>query len=112
MPKLVIPLTDLKLKTTKAGAKLIKLSDGDGLYLEVLPNGSKTWRFRFRQVNGKENLLTFGPYPDVSLVEARTKRAQARQLLRDGIDPARERDAQRVAAADQRAHTFERVARD
>lgn len=53
MPKLVIPLTDLKLKTAKAGAKLIKLSDGDGLYLEVMPNGAKTWRFRFRQINGK-----------------------------------------------------------
>lgn len=112
MPKLVIPLTDLKLKTTKAGGKLIKLSDGDGLYLEVLPNGAKTWRFRFRQLNGKENLLTFGPYPDVGLAEARNKRAQARQLLRDGVDPSRERDAQRVAAAEQRRHTFERIARE
>ena len=67
MPKLAAPLTDLQIKRAKPADKLFKLSDGAGLYLEVLPTGAKFWRFRFRQASGKENLMTFGPYPEVSL---------------------------------------------
>lgn len=112
MPKLVVPLTDLRLKSARPGPKVVKLSDGDGLYLEVQPHGTKTWRFRYRQLNGKENLLTFGPYPEVGLAEARASRMQARQLLSRGLDPARERGAQRRVAAEARAQTFERLARE
>lgn len=46
MPKLAHPLTDTQVKRAKAGAKSVKLYDGNGLYLEVLPIGSKFWRFR------------------------------------------------------------------
>ena len=74
MPKLANPITDLQIKRAKPSAKLQKLSDGAGLYLEILPNGSRSWRFRFRMANGKENLLTFVPYPEVSLSAAREQR--------------------------------------
>ena len=112
MPKLANPLTDLKIRNTKPGSKLLKLSDGDGMYLEILPNGNKFWRFRFRQANGKENLMTFGQYPEVSLADAREKRSAARRLMGEGIDPAKHRDEQRRAAIAIDANTFEKLARE
>ncbi|MCP3679185.1 MAG: DUF4102 domain-containing protein [Gammaproteobacteria bacterium] len=48
------------------GAKTIKLFDGEGLFLQVTPNGKKGWRLKYRY-NGKEKLLSLGVYPTVSL---------------------------------------------
>lgn len=80
-------LTDLKCKTTQPKEKSYRLSDGNGLYFEVHPNGSKYWRLRYRYL-GKEKLQALGVYPEVSLSEARDKCIEAKKLLRDGIDPA------------------------
>lgn len=112
MPKLAIPITDLQIKRTKPTSKVQKLADGGGLYLEVLPNGSRFWRFRFRQATGKENLLSFGPYPEVSLAAAREKRDGARRLLLEGMDPAAYRDRRRHEAKAAANNTFEKVARE
>src|SRR5690606_34021425 len=74
-----------------------KLSDGGGLYLHLAKSGSKLWRMKFR-IAGKEKLLSFGSYPEVSLKEARNKRDRARLDLRDGIDPAKDkREKKRLA---------------
>jgi hypothetical protein len=62
---------------------------GDGMYLEITPNGSKFWRMAYRQANGKPNRLTFGKYLEVTLAEARTKRLAPRKLLGQGTDPTR-----------------------
>ena len=70
MPRLATPLTDLQIRKTKPASALQKLFDGGGLYLEIQPQGKKLWRFRFRQSNGKENLLTFGQYPDGRTIHA------------------------------------------
>jgi integrase len=91
------------------------MADGGGLYLYVAPTGLRSWRMKFRH-DGKEKLLVFGPYPDVSLAEARQKRDDARRQLRDNEDPsgARQRKRDEKAAADaERAKllTFEMVAR-
>lgn len=67
-----------------------KLSDGGGLHLLVGPSGSKLWRFRYRY-RGKENMLGLGPYPTVSLADAREKRDDARKLLAAGVDPSAKR---------------------
>lgn len=83
MPKLVVPLVDLQVKNAKKAAKPYKLADGGGLYLEVMPTGSKIWRMKYRQANGKENRLTFGAFPEVALVDARAKRLAARKQLAD-----------------------------
>lgn len=64
----LMALTDILCKTAKPSEKTRKLSDEKGLYLEVMPNGSKYWRMKFRFV-GKENRLSFGVYPEVSLRE-------------------------------------------
>jgi len=84
-------LTDTACKNAKPSEKPRKLSDGAGLYLEIVPNGkpsgSKYWRLKYRFA-GKEKRLAIGVYPEVSLKEAREKRDKARDLIRDGIDPS------------------------
>lgn len=110
MPKLATPLTDAKVKTAKPKEKTYTLGDGDGMYLEITPNGSKVWRLQYRQANGKSNRLTFGPYPEVSLLEARTKRLEARKLLVAGIDPAEHRRNEKQAKAIATSNDFESVA--
>ncbi len=57
-------LTDTKVKALKAKDKPYKVFDARGLYLQVRPNGSKYWRFKYRFA-GKEKLLAFGTYPDI-----------------------------------------------
>ena len=104
-----MPLTDTAIRNAKPRAKSYKLTDGAGLYLEVMPNGSRYWRMRYR-VTGKDTRLAFGVYPEVSLSEARQRRDDVRRALRDGRDPAAERKADKVRAALSGETTFEGVA--
>ena len=108
-------LTDTAVKKAEPREKPYKLSDAGGLFLYVAPSGLKSWRMKFK-VGGKEKLLTFGPYPDVKLSEARDKRDDARRQLRDGVDPSgarkRAEEAREAARAEQaRLLTFEEAAR-
>lgn len=112
MPKLVTPLTDAQVKNAKPKAKPYKLSDGYGLYLEVMPTGSKLWRMKFKRASGKESRLAFGSYPEISLAEARDKRTAARKLASEGVDLSNHRKAQKAEKASQTANTFEAVARE
>ena len=103
-------LTDPKCKNAKAKEKSYKLADEKGLYLEVMPNGAKYWRMKYR-FGGKEKRLAFGVYPETGLKEARAKRDDSRKLLADGADPSETRKAMKAAQmAD--AETFEVVARE
>jgi hypothetical protein len=56
------PLTDAQIKNAKPKAASYKLSDGGGLYLEVMPIGAKLWRLKFKRLNGKESRLALGRY--------------------------------------------------
>lgn len=80
-------LTEMAIKKAKSEAKDYKMADGGGLYLLVKITGSKFWRLKYR-IDGKEKLLAFGVYPDVTLSEARDRREQARKLLANGADPS------------------------
>lgn len=93
MPRRIEPLTEQQLIQAEPRDKPFKLFDGYGLYVEVMPTGSKIWRMKFRQKDGKENAVTFGHYPEVSSALARCRRAVARQMLHDGLDPRTEFDA-------------------
>ncbi|MGH8192575.1 MAG: Arm DNA-binding domain-containing protein, partial [Rhodanobacteraceae bacterium] len=73
-----------------------KHADGQGLTLCVTNEGSRGWRFRYR-FGGRENMLSFGNWPEVSIMEARRRRDEARAKLRDGVDPSAERRAVKVA---------------
>jgi len=110
MPKIVTPLTDTQIKNAKPKEKSYKLADGGGLYLEVMPTGSKLWRMKFKQASGNESRLAFGNYPETSLVDARKKRTEARKLLSDGIDPGQAKRDEKHTKAFAAANTFEAVA--
>ncbi|MGX5672177.1 tyrosine-type recombinase/integrase [Thermomonas fusca] len=75
-------LTALAIKNAGQG----KHFDGGGLYLEVMPTGSRIWRLKYRHA-GKESRATLGHFPEVGLTTARADAAKARALLRDGIAP-------------------------
>lgn len=112
-----MPLTDLKIRTTKPSDKPIRLSDGGWLYLEVRPSGAKLWRFRYR-LAGKENVYAIGQYfsnkreGHVSLEDARKERDRARALVKRGVHPSHQRQSDKQAIHCESANTFESVARE
>ncbi len=78
-------LTEAAIRDAKPAEKFYRLYDGDSLYLEVSPSGSKLWRFRYR-FDGKQKLLAMGQYPAISLDVARASRDEARKQVKDGVD--------------------------
>jgi len=106
-----MPLTDVKIRNTKPTEKPLKLTDSGGLHLEVRPNGSRLWRYRYK-INGKENLFALGDYPTLSLQDARKARDDARELVKQGIHPSHARAGAMSTQVDSNADTFERVARE
>ncbi len=71
-------LTDTKVRTIKLTNKAQKLYDERGLFLQITAAGTKSWRFRYH-FEDKEKLLTLGIYPEVSLLDAREKRDEAKR---------------------------------
>ncbi len=106
-----MPLTDLAVRRAKAAEKPYKLHDDAGLHLYVSTAGGRLWRWRYTR-HGKEQLLSLGPYPDVSLAEAREARDGARKALKAGDDPAAMKREGRVAGRKADAETFEVLARE
>lgn len=104
-------LTDVKVKTAKPLHRPYKMFDGGGLYLDVTPRGSKRWRLKYR-FQGKENLLSLGIYPAVSLKDARAQRDEMKRLLAQGIDPSHHRKVTKAATVEQAANSFEAVGRE
>lgn len=98
-------LTAMAIKTARPG----KHFDGGGLFLDVRQTGARYWRLKYRFA-GKERLLAFGTYPEVSLAEARRRREAAREVIRDGKDPAMIKRARKVAARVAAANSFKAVA--
>ena len=90
-------LSDFALKSAKSREKPYRLSDGDGLFLLVQPNGSKLWQLRYRFLE-KENVLSFGKYPHIALADARRKRDDAKQLLAAGTNPAAQKKLDKITA--------------
>ncbi|MHC1790670.1 tyrosine-type recombinase/integrase [Solidesulfovibrio sp.] len=105
-----MPLTDAAVRNAKATDKTVRLKDERGLYLEINPKGGKWWRLRY-WLAGKENRLSLGVYPDVSLKDARERRDEARKLIANGVDPSKARQEEKAEAAAE-ALTFEHVARE
>lgn len=104
-------LTVKEIDSAKPKAKSYKLSDGSGLYLEVMPSGAKYWRLKYR-IGGKEKRLAFGVYPDVRPAEARDKAKAARDLIRGGTDPSEAKKAIKRESIIAGANTFGIVARE
>jgi len=104
-------LSDAKLRALKPNQAPYKVSDGEGLYVLVSPNGSKLWRWAYR-FQGKQKTLALGQYPAVSLLGARRSRDAAKDLLTAGTDPAAERKAERRKKSVVAGNTFESVANE
>lgn len=98
-------LTDMALRNAKPQDKPYKLFDGGGLHLLVNPSGSRIWRLAYRFL-GKPKQISFGPYPTVSLADARQKRDEAKKLLLDGQDPSTARKLEKVNATISTGNTF------
>ena len=105
-------LTEMQCRNAQPSQKVIKLFDGWGLYLEITPQGRKYWRLKYRSPDGKEKRASFGPYPIISLKEAREKRDEARKLLLEHKDPVREKRRKKELAIAEMGNTFEKVARE
>lgn len=95
-------ITAKQADAAKAGDKLVKISDGGGLQLWIMPTGSKLWRWAYRH-GGKQKLMAFGAYPDVSIKDARERLAAERKMLSTGVDPS-------VVRKVSRANTFDSIA--
>jgi len=111
MPTQATRLSDRQLKAVKATGKDFVLSDGDGLQLRVRASGSMMWNFNYREPLTRSRInMALGPYPDLSLANARKKAVEARELLALGIDPKVQREEVRQAKLAETEHTFEKVA--
>jgi integrase len=105
-------LTDTKIRAATPCGKTQRLFDGGGLYLELSPKGGRWWRMKYRFA-GKENRLSLGVYPDVSLKLARERAGDVRSQLANGVDPSAARVA--VKEAQERganADSFESLTRE
>src|ERR1700731_2271728 len=101
-----MPLTEVVVRNAKPMDKPQKLTDADGMFLYIHPNGGKYWRLQYRFA-GKQKILALGIYPEVSLADARERRAQARKVLAAGNDPSEvKKEAKRIAILNNE-NTFE-----
>lgn len=111
-----MPLTDTFVRTvkyTRTDNKPQREYDTNGLYLEITPKGVKKWLMKYtRPIIEKENRLSFGIYPEVSLKDARLKRDAARKLLKAGTDPSEAKKEEKRLAILQSENTFESIANE
>jgi len=111
MARIIKPLTDKEIRTAKPKDKQYKMFDGQGLFLLVKPSGSKGWRLKYRYY-GREKQLSLGPYPTVSLADAREKRDTALKQLDKGLDPSLAKKAAKQAKEELLANTFQKLAEE
>ena len=104
-------LTDIALRNAKPTDKQQKLFDGGGLFLLIKPTGGKRWVLKYR-FGGKEKSLALGTYPEVTLVEARKRRDEAREKLATGIDPGESKKAEKRTQRLNAENSFEAIARE
>jgi integrase len=102
-------LSDRACQAAKPSEKLYYRSDGDGLRLQVRPNGARYWMFRF-VLAGKEGTLLLGSYPELGLAEARGKAEAARGLVKEGRSPVVERKVRKHDQITADQNTFGAVA--
>jgi len=102
-------LSDMQCRTAKPRDKSYKLYDTGGLYLQVQPTGAKYWRLKYR-LRDKEKRIALGVYPEIPLVEARAKRLECKELLRDGFDPVLKRMEQHLTNAYAQNQDFRKIA--
>ena len=81
-------LTELQVKSAKPCNGSYMMRDDKGLYLRIDPSGRKYWILRYWE-NNKEHKLSLGPYPDLSMKDARIKRDEIQTARAKGESPSR-----------------------
>lgn len=113
MPKLAKEMGALEVSKlhTKEGPGLHFVGGVAGLALQVTPTLARAWTLRVT-IAGRRRDMGLGPYPEVTLAQARDKARDARELIRKGVDPIeRQRAAQSaLKAAVAKALTFKQTA--
>lgn len=104
-------LTAISVSKLKPGPKPIRVFDGGGLYIEVMPNGSRYWRMKYRH-GGKEKRLALGVFPRVSIVEARKRHGEKRAILEGGRDPLLVQKADKLRKSFAAGDTFKAIGDD
>lgn len=99
------------IDSAKPRAKPYALTDGGGLHVEVMPGGSKVWRYKYSMA-GRREKVTIGQYPSWTIKQARDRHAELRDLVHKGASPAgmKQREAVDIRAAKAAATTFRTVA--
>lgn len=111
MAKKTLKLNPMQIEAAKPKDKEFSLSDGDGLYMRVKTNGTKSWIFNYLQpITKKRKNISYGTYPDTTLAQARVKAEQDRALLKNGIDPKIDRDKKDAKSKLELETTFQSVA--
>jgi hypothetical protein len=105
-----MPLTAIAIRKAKPTDSPVRMFDGGGLYIEIVPSGGKWWRLKYRYA-GKEKRLSLGTFPDTGLKAAREARDNARKQLAAGVDPSADRKAEKESARVAALSTVERAAR-
>lgn len=126
-------LSNVQCRSAKAKAKVYKLADSHGLYLEVRPTGGKFWRYRYEVANDgkrREKLYSLGAYTvppaaesneaaearrqgrQLTLLEARAERDRIKGLVRQGVCPTQQRKRQLSIRRMASATTFSLVAEE
>lgn len=101
----------MQIRRAKPEDKPYTLGDGQGLSLLIEPNGSKSWRFRYRYA-GKPKMISLGVYPTITLADARSRRDEARKLVAEGKNPSDVRKEQKLALQAESENAFEKIARE
>jgi integrase len=92
----MLMLTDAALKSLRPKAKKYKVTDRDGMYVDVQPTGTIVFRYDYR-LNGRRETLTLGRYgrSGISLARAREMLIDARRMVAEGRSPAHEKTRQK-----------------
>jgi integrase len=114
MAKQTLPLTVTQIKNAKINDKKYKLSDGNGLFLLINPNGSKLWKFKYRHLN-KEKEYSIGSFPEISLLKAREIREKLRSQVAEGINVAEQKQIDKKSSIikhSKKENTFYKVSQE
>lgn len=110
MARMTKPLTNTEVNNAKPKEKNYKLIDGNGLFLLVKSNDVKNWRFRYkRPITNKENEISLGNFPSISLAQARDMRDEFLTLIAQGIDPKQHREQLEKNELSRVTNTFKSV---
>lgn len=115
MPRANRKLTEITIRSAKPQDKNYYLFDDGGLRLLIRPSGTKVWQYPYR-LNKKNNIHTIGKYGQekglVSMSNARKIRDEVKELIRQGLDPNKNKKTKKQEALLKIENTFESIAEE